>query len=816
MALQINTNVAALSAHQNMVGNDKALSDSIEKLSSGLRINKAADDASGMAIADSLKSQAMGLGQAVKNANDGISMVQTADGALEESINIVNTIKTKSIQAAQDGQTSDSRKAIQSDIDKLMEELDVIAKTTAFNNQKLLSGEFSNKEIQIGAYSGETADISIGSAESTKMGHVATSDMDFDSTGTTSLSVYSSEEDKTYDLSTTELAYDNTRENSVGAVADQINKLSDKLGISATAEVESSSADNVSAGDTGSDFAINGVQIGQVQVQENDADGALVNAINNKVDQHGVEASVGSDGKITLTSTDDRAIQVNMDESTQDVFGASSSDAMDTLGSVRLNQEGAGEVVINNRNLDGTALDLSTDPLAIDGDTYTTQSSVLGDDSTLASGSTIAAGTELSIDATATTAAAISGTTGDSTIGDGSTLASGSVIAADTTLTGKAETGALSTTGDSTLGTETTLTDTTSLTEGSVFHTNDLSESDLASGADYTIDGDYITIGSSGADLANSVTLTTEEATLASGSDVGSGSVLGAGTTMADDVTLDADMTLTEGNMTLKAGSDILAGSKLASETELSDDFTTSGSITVDGSMTLEAGSTMADASELTNSSSIGGEVTLADDETVSSDGQMHLQAGSELASGSTITAGTELTNDVEAADGTTYEAGTTLESDITTQGTTDIDEAMTLEGGSELKSGSVLAANDRAEDEVASSKVGEAEVNRLADINVTSQEGAQKAMAVADAALKDLDSTRANLGSVQNQLSSTVANISTTKVNVEAAESNIRDVDFAEESGNFSKMQVLTQASSFAMSQANASSQNVLSLLQG
>jgi flagellin len=182
MALRINTNVAALNAHKNMIKNDNSLAGSLEKLSSGLRINKAADDASGMAIADSLKSQALGLGQAMRNANDGISMVQTADGALEESINIVNTIKTKAIQAAQDGQTTDSRKAIQADINKLMEELDMIAKTTSFNGQKLLSGQFTDKKFQIGAFSGETVGISIGSTEAGKVGHLTTGLLKTDST----------------------------------------------------------------------------------------------------------------------------------------------------------------------------------------------------------------------------------------------------------------------------------------------------------------------------------------------------------------------------------------------------------------------------------------------------------------------------------------------------------------------------------------------------------------------------------------------------------------------------------------------------------
>jgi flagellin len=128
MALRINTNIASMNAHKNMIKTDNSLSDSLARLSSGLRINKAADDASGMAIADSLRSQALGLGQAIRNGNDGIAIVQTADAALEESINIVNTIKQKSIQSAQDGQTTESRKAIQADISKLRDELDTFVR----------------------------------------------------------------------------------------------------------------------------------------------------------------------------------------------------------------------------------------------------------------------------------------------------------------------------------------------------------------------------------------------------------------------------------------------------------------------------------------------------------------------------------------------------------------------------------------------------------------------------------------------------------------------------------------------------------------
>jgi len=165
MGFRINTNIAAMNAHRNAQQTNLGLDKSLNSLSSGLRINKAADDASGMAIADSLRQQAQGLGQAVANANDGIGVAQTADGALEEYINIANTIRTKAIQAASDGQNLQSRTAIQADINRLMEEAQNIASTTSFNGQTLLNGAFQNKSFHIGAYSGETVKLSIGDSQ---------------------------------------------------------------------------------------------------------------------------------------------------------------------------------------------------------------------------------------------------------------------------------------------------------------------------------------------------------------------------------------------------------------------------------------------------------------------------------------------------------------------------------------------------------------------------------------------------------------------------------------------------------------------------
>ena len=176
MGFRINTNIAAMNAHRNSQMTNLGLDKSLNSLSSGLRINKAADDASGMAIADSLRQQSQGLGQAIANANDGIGVTQTADGALDEYINIANTIRSKSIQAASDGQTLKSRTAIQADIDRLTEEAQNIASTTSFNGQSLLNGGFQNKSFHIGAYAGETVNISIDDTQTSQIGEFALSE----------------------------------------------------------------------------------------------------------------------------------------------------------------------------------------------------------------------------------------------------------------------------------------------------------------------------------------------------------------------------------------------------------------------------------------------------------------------------------------------------------------------------------------------------------------------------------------------------------------------------------------------------------------
>ena len=155
MGFRINTNVGAMNAHRNATMNNVGLDKSLNALSSGLRITKAADDSAGLAIANKLSAQSNGLGQAIRNANDGIGLIQTADGALDEYTNILNRVRTLAVQGANDTQDSDSRSFIGKEMLRLQSELNHIADETKFNGKALLSGTVTYN-FQVGAYRGET------------------------------------------------------------------------------------------------------------------------------------------------------------------------------------------------------------------------------------------------------------------------------------------------------------------------------------------------------------------------------------------------------------------------------------------------------------------------------------------------------------------------------------------------------------------------------------------------------------------------------------------------------------------------------------
>ncbi|MGQ9473543.1 MAG: flagellin N-terminal helical domain-containing protein [Candidatus Caldatribacteriaceae bacterium] len=172
MGLRINQNITALNAHRSLTQTDNALSKSLEKLSSGLRINRAADDAAGLAISEKMRGQIKGLAQATRNAQDAISLIQTAEGALNETHSILQRMRQLAVQAANDTNTDADRAQIQQEIAQLISELNRIGDTTQFNTKVLLSGDFATTALtfHIGANRNQVIALNIGDMRASALG----------------------------------------------------------------------------------------------------------------------------------------------------------------------------------------------------------------------------------------------------------------------------------------------------------------------------------------------------------------------------------------------------------------------------------------------------------------------------------------------------------------------------------------------------------------------------------------------------------------------------------------------------------------------
>ena len=322
MGLYINTNLSSLNAQRQLTSTSSSLSRSFERLSSGLRINGARDDAAGLSITTRFTAQIRGLNQAVRNSNDGISLAQTAEGALNETTNILQRMRELSVQAANDTNNDSDRASLQAEVAQLKTELDRIAETTNFNGNKILSGDFLAKDIQVGANVGETLSISIdGAATGDLARQVRTA------ATTVSASVTAGDMDITYKngqgvgTSTARVRATNAGDDSVSttnnagsaiAKAAAINSLSETTGVRAIVGESTTAGTAVAAGtlDTANYIEVNGEKISGFAVQANDADNSLVDAINAVADKTGVVATLDASSELVLTAADGRNIEV--------------------------------------------------------------------------------------------------------------------------------------------------------------------------------------------------------------------------------------------------------------------------------------------------------------------------------------------------------------------------------------------------------------------------------------------------------------------------------------------------------------------------
>lgn len=371
----INTNVSSLNAQRNLNKSQGSLQTSLQRLSSGLRINSAKDDAAGLAISNRFTTQIRGLNVATRNANDGISFAQTTESALDEITTALQRIRDLAVQSANDTNSASDRKSLQSEVDQLVSEIDRIAGTTTFNGAKVANGSLSTLNFQVGANAGETVSVKGVDARASALGSQPGAvqltlddweDLSFNTQTSLSIRIGSSANATTVDvLSTanggsitgpTEAEVRDTEGDSFGSgmaklLAERINTLREDgveglEGVYATAktvwdyrDVSGATAANayVGAGSLANgDLNINGVDIGPVEVQEKDADGALVRAINAKSDQTGFTATIDGSGRLVLTAEDGRDIVVYTSNGAEEILydggdsaGSNDIDALD-------------------------------------------------------------------------------------------------------------------------------------------------------------------------------------------------------------------------------------------------------------------------------------------------------------------------------------------------------------------------------------------------------------------------------------------------------------------------------------------------------
>ena len=322
MALGINTNVASLSA-QNQLNKSQELSNqALERLSSGLRINSAKDDAAGLAISTRFQSQISGLNVAQRNANDGISLAQTAEGALEETTNILQRIRELSVQSANSTNSSSDRSALQGEVNQLKQELDRIAGTTQFNGLNLLDGSFTAQSFQVGANANQTISVSVTGARGADLGNNTVSG-ESDTTvsqGTGSVAVAAADVATVANntIATQNITVSGTEGSEVigitqgdtaEAIAAAVNAETGTTGVTATASTTATLA-GLSDDGTVSFTLGSGGDTATISAAVTTTDlGALAKAINDTSGTTGVTAEANG-GEITLTQADGKDIRL--------------------------------------------------------------------------------------------------------------------------------------------------------------------------------------------------------------------------------------------------------------------------------------------------------------------------------------------------------------------------------------------------------------------------------------------------------------------------------------------------------------------------
>lgn len=794
MSQVINTNVASLNAQRNLQSSQTTLATSLQRLSSGLRINSAKDDAAGLAISERFTTQIRGINQAIRNANDGISLAQVGESALAEVTSNLQRIRELAVQSANATNSDSDRLALDLEVQQRLQEIDRVASQTAFNGRKLLDGSFGNATFQIGAEAGQSLSLNLGANASTRLsaiGQVAQASSGALGAASTSGSIALTASNLNFGTAGNPATSGNTvvglvgsdftagDPGTVGTVAFTLAETDYSNGVSATFTLGET---DFSAGGVDMaqfDVTIGGTTVGITLNQAYADEDAVAAAIQSQINAVGGLENVvvtNDAGDLTITNVGgSAAVATGAADAT--AIAAGITNQAGTAGSAQPNavfQVDGIEIVLDEAyaDEDAVALAIETQLQAAGGAFAAYTAANVGGEITISNGAAGGAAVVISAaNASANTGGItnITGTAGDPVIGtdvasfdvDGNTITLdqdyGDFASLQAYIQGELDTASPDTYSVAiSVGGAMTITRTDSTGAGSTAPVVDNEVGTALSGAPLTEDGVNATPTTNASFQVDGTTVTlnqdyADEAALrtAIGSQLGSGYTVGG---------TGSEITITNN----AAGSDAVTISN-ADPLAYNAGF-------VNGSGTA---GTVAGAIELTDFSINGVEV------------QGNFASVDELA--------TQINTSVSGVFATVDGGALRLTSaaEITLGGA----DASTTMGFS----GTTIAAD----------------TGSLSGSNVQTVANANAMIQSIDSALTSVSTFRSTFGAIQNRFESVTANLTSSVENLSASRSRILDADFAAETANLTRAQILQQAGVAMLAQANALPQNVLSLLR-
>lgn len=750
MAQVINTNIASLTAQRTLAASQKDAATAMQRLSSGLRINSAKDDAAGLAIGNRLTAQINGINQAIRNANDGLSVSQVSEGALSETSDLLQRMRELAVQSANASNSSSDRTALQTEVGQLIAEMDRISTNTKFGNVNLLDGTFTSQSFQVGANASETLSVTIASAASSSLG----------ATTTTSSAV----------------TFGNFRSANVGTVAG-----------TPSSDVTAQTLSLVSNGSTTNIAVAADATAATIATSFNAAQTDVVAAAFTGVRIDINDSASGDTLDLTINGTTLSSIDITSDANSSNNIAAAITGNTTLAATLSVTDNGDGTVDI----VDTTGADITIDDLtltessgsALDAtlQALTAAGTVVGTTQAVASGSGAVVTGHLaftSSDASKSYALFSSDGSGGVTSATTETLGAGVVENMTFNNFNTANAGDTAATADSKVTTDQTLTFVIDGASQSIAVSTDDSAAAIATEVNNNVSG------------VSAAAITTARVT-GSGFETDDGDADKMASITINGVKLDGAGSGYDISTAAEFGTNLAAA--INGNEQLSKTLTA-----------VDNGDGSFDVIDSTGANIIFDDIDFTDVDGTGSTGTANLAVAVRA-----IDAAGAVAGDSESI---TDGHGTIVTGDILFNVD---DTSKSYQMFTSASSGSGVTTATTSADGVGTAAVSTSTTGSVSAVDISTVAGATSALATIDAALTTLDSQRATLGAVQNRFDSVISNLSNVSENTSAARSRIMDADFAAETAQLARTQILQQAGISVLAQANAQPQNVLALLQ-